>query len=343
MKIARPHLTVLLNALAETGTTTVPVSHPSDDVGTLIEITLDAADASAVDMTLDTEAYQDVRNAVDVDHGPPAVTELPGARSYTNAFFAGGLLPPANASAIEEFVEANGHPDLSAGHQPVVAGFDTNLRAWRIADVLELVPERDGVVNGFVVVTGVRDELDWDQKRSNTGPVESAFGPEFEELWNQPAGPQREGRLGETYYRKLRDHRYADEVASEREDDSIVGAIDEYQRENRKTVLLFSNDRDFVERARAHRIRAQRVEFPDRLPGSLTGSWAQIRDTLYVLTVLFGVLELPKVTLYGVWKGKGGQDWHDEHLTCDCRSPKVEGILERDLAIIEAFEEATTD
>jgi len=32
----------------------------------------------------------------------------------------------------------------------------------------------------------------------------------------------------------------------------------------------------------------------------MTGSWATIQDTLYTLTVLFGILELPKTTLYGV-------------------------------------------
>jgi hypothetical protein len=103
--------------------------------------------------------------------------------------------------------------------------------------------------------------------------------------------------------------------------------------------VLFSNDRDFIERAHANRILAQRVEFPSALPRELSGSWAAIQDTLYMLTVLFGVLTLPKVTLYGVWKGKEGMDWHDETLKLDCRSPKVEPLIERDLAIVDAHGE----
>ena len=66
----------------------------------------------------------------------------------------------------------------------------------------------------------------------------------------------------------------------------------------------------------------------------MEASWRAIQDTLYILAVLFGVLELPKVTLYGVWKGEGGQAWQDELIEIDCRSPKVEPLLERDLTIL---------
>lgn len=70
----------------------------------------------------------------------------------------------------------------------------------------------------------------------------------------------------------------------------------------------------------------------------MTTSWEAIQDTLYMLTVLFGVLSLPKVTLYGVWKGKEGMDWHDETLKLNCRSPKIEPLIERGIAIVEAHE-----
>lgn len=99
---------------------------------------------------------------------------------------------------------------------------------------------------------------------------------------------------------------------------------------------LFSNDRDFIERAKSHRILAQRVEFPDGIPRSVERPWTAIQDTLYVLTVLFGVLELPKVTLYGVWKGKEGLAWQGERLKIDCRSPKIEPLVKRDLDILNA-------
>lgn len=339
MKLARPHLTVLLNALHDLDERRFSVAHPSDAIGDLVEIELGDPNDSVVRVTLDEEEYATACTAVARDRGSTAADDLPERQSYVNAFVAGGVLDLRNHAEVEDFLDRNGNRDLNAGHRPVVVGFDTNLLPWRLADVLGLSPDDDDpVVNGFALATGVRDELDWDYKIDDTGPLEQAFGGEFERVWNQPKGSNREGRLGETYYRRLRDSRYADEVVCDTGDEAIVGGYDEYQQEGRKDVLLFSNDRNFVERARSHRIPAQRVEFPGTLPDEITASWPAIRDTLYVLTVLFGVLVLPKVTLYGIWKGKGGQDWHEERLELDCRSPKIEPLLDRDLGIIEAYE-----
>lgn len=335
----RSRLTILLNALYDSGTDRITVSHPSDAVGDLCRLELGAPADTNVRILLDERAYADARDDVKRDHGGAVAGELPEPQSYVNAFVAGGLLDPANKDELGEFLERNGHPDLSAGHRPVVAGFDTNLLPWRIADVLDLQAGEDAVVSGFAVATGVRDELDWDHKVSDTDSLVDAFGDEFEELWNQPAGSRREGRLGELQYRQLRDHRYADQVDTGRGDEDIVAGYDAYQSDNRKDVLLFSHDRNFIERARAHRVRAQRVEFPTTLPRSITGTWHQVENTLYVLALLFGVLVLPKVTVYGVWRGKSGQEWHDETLQLDCRSEKIEPLIARDSAIVDAFDQ----
>ncbi len=334
---ARPHLTILCNALYDLDVSRISVAHPSEEIGELLEIDLGDPQASTVSLRHDDGSYRDARHEVECIHGHPAVDELPEASSYRDAFLAGGLLRPDNAKEIEAFLEQNGYADLTAGHRPVLAGFDTNLMAWRIADVLGLDPGNDPAVNGFALATGVRDELDWDVKQSDTRPLEEAFGPQFDQFWNQPAGARREGRLAENYYRHLRDHRYAEEIPSDTGDDAIVKAYDGFQQDSQKDVILFSNDRDFIEKARLHHVPAQRVEFPASLPGSMEGSWREIQNTLYVLTIVFGVLELPKVTLYGVWKGKSGQAWHDEQLMVECRSPKIEPLLTRDLEILERY------
>ena len=57
------------------------------------------------------------------------------------------------------------------------------------------------------------------------------------------------GRLAEIYYRELRDHRQADEVATDRGNEDIAQGYDTDQDDTGKNVLLFSNGRDFVERA----------------------------------------------------------------------------------------------
>lgn len=332
MQLSRDHLTVLLNALYDSGTESVAISHPSGDVGELLTVQL--AESATVELT-SLEEYADARSSIRSEFGSSVAEEIPSTSSFANGLLAGGLLELPNQTEVDEFLDRYGTPDLTAGHRPVVAGFDTNLLPWRMADVLDLRPGQDGRINGFALSTGVRDELDWDQKRSETRKVEAALGSEFEQLWNQPRGARREGRLGENYYRRLRDHRYAEEVVTDRGDEQIVSGYEQFQNESRKEVLLFSNDRDFIERARSHRVLAQRVELPDQLPNVVETSWESVGDTLYVLAVLFGVLRLPKVTLYGVWKGKEGQAWEAEALKVDCRSPPVESQLQRDLEILQ--------
>ena len=67
-------------------------------------------------------------------------------------------------------------------------------------------------------------------------------------------------------------------------------------------------------------------------------SWDELRDVLYTLAVLCGVLQLPKVTLYGAWNGKSGEDWQRQRLDVDCRSENVEKKLQRDRAITTEYE-----
>ncbi|WP_265112059.1 hypothetical protein [Halosolutus halophilus] len=49
--------------------------------------------------------------------------------------------------------------------------------------------------------------------------------------------------------------------------------------------------------------------------------------------------EVVRDLLYGVWAGKSGLEWQREQLDVSIRSPVVEPHLERDLGLIEQFEE----
>lgn len=66
-----------------------------------------------------------------------------------------------------------------------------------------------------------------------------------------------------------------------------------------------------------------------------TDSWTQAAELLYYLAVLFGVIRLSKVTVYGVWNGKDRRHWQHEEIDFDC-SPKIELQLERDLTRLDA-------
>ncbi|MDL0120493.1 hypothetical protein PNQ29_12260 [Halobacterium salinarum] len=344
MLLERTHITHLLNALYTEGVTTVSIKHPCDDIGELFRLDISDPVETTVRFTQGALTYQDTREEIHTAYGERVYNDLPDAETYVRALVAAGLIDVENADDVETFFRRHGYPDLDAGHEPIALGIDTNLMAWRIPEVLELDPTTysdsggRSPVNGFALATGIHDELNWHYNHYETRSLEDAFGPEFARLDDQPAGSNREGFLGLYEYRQLRDHRYADTIESEKGDESIVEAYADYDANNRKRVILLSNDYGFVERARDAGVLAQHVSFPVDIPRKVSVTWDELHDLLYILAVLFGVLELPKVTLYGVWNGKTGDDWQRRRVDVDCRSDRVEEKLQRDRAITSEYE-----
>lgn len=341
MRVKRDHLSALFNRLYDRGDDVFTISHPSDEIGDLVRITLEEYDACTVEFVTDEEAYASARGEIGRNYPEAVYEDLPDANEYVHAVVASGMLPLANEDEVRQFLDRHGDPDLMAGHPPVVAGFDTNLLQWRIDRLLSLRDPDEGLgyVNGFVLATGVRDELDWEYKCHDTDPFVEAFGDSYEEYWNQSLGAARLGRLGLITYRSIRDIQQAEEIECDEGDVSIVGAYDEFDQERRNDVLLFSNDRNFVERAQMHRLLGQRIEFPDELPRKTEATWREIEHLVYLFAVMFGIVEVPSTTIHGVWKGKDSLDWQYERVKLDCRSPKLRPKLEGDLSIVESYEE----
>lgn len=340
--LARGRLVVLLNALFDEGVTSVGVEHPAEAVGELVRIELGGDGEATVRFSTGTNSYRAAREAVPARHGEVAYEDLPDANTYTRAAVASGPVALQNHDEVLAFVDRHGYPDLAAGHEPVVLGLDTNLMPWRLPAVLDVHP--DGTpdaagrrpTNGYALATGVEAELDWYYRQEHARDLTTAFGEEFTRLAGQPAGANREGFLGRFEYRRLRGSRTVDVIECEEGDEAIVEAYADYDATTRKRPLLLSNDHGFVDRAVEAGLAAQHVAYPVDLPRTATGTWREAGALLYHLAVLFGVLSLPKVTLYGVWDGKTSSHWQDEALDVDCRSPAVESRLARDLAILEA-------
>jgi hypothetical protein len=342
MRVKREHLTILLNHLYDRGDDEFAITHPSREIGDIAKINLGDHDDCTV--TFDTgDDYVAAREDIRRKYPDRVLNDLPDEAELRKAVLASGIIDPANIDEIEAFLDRYGDPDLMAGHPPAFAGFDTNLMPWRIDRILGVHdPEKGlGYVNGFVLATGVRDELDWDYKCHDTTPFENAFGDQYEEYWNQPLGSARIGRLGLLTYRRIRDIEQAIEIQSDEGDGAIINAYDKYDQEYRSDILLFSNDRTFVERARSHRLLGQHVEFPAELPAQTTATWRELEVLVYMLAITFGIIELPGVTVYGVWRGKDELDWQHERLKLDARSPPLHANLEADLSIVETYDELT--
>ncbi len=345
MRVKRENLTVLLNRLYDRGEERFTISHPASEIGDLLEITLKDQGECTVRFITDSEEYATVLGDVQRTYPETVAKDLPDSRQFRNAVVASGVLELENADEIQTFLNRYGDPDLMAGHAPVLAGIDTNLLPWRIDRILGLHDPDAGLgyVNGFVLATGIREELDWDYKCHDTSPFEDAFGEAFDEYWNQPLGSARLGRLGLLTYRRIRDIEQAIEIQSERGDGDIIDAYDAYDREYRNEILLFSNDRNFVEQARAHRMLGQRVDFPSEFPRLTTATWTEIEDLLFMFATLFGIIKVPSTTLFGVWRGKDELDWQYERVKVTTKSPPLESNLKADLSIVESYEEMTTN
>jgi len=343
MQIERQQLVVLLNALYDQGVTSIPVKHPSPEIGELVRIELEDNGQATVRFTQGSITYGDNREAIQINHGAPPFEDLPDAETYTRALVASGLVEPSNREEISAFVDRYGYADLEAGNEPVVVGLDANIMPWQLPRVLGIDSETGPTdsrgrrpTNGYVLATGVKEELDWHFKQYNTHELTAAFGEEFERLDNQPAGDNREGLLGLYEYRRLPTNRSVDIIDCETGDEAIVEAYRQFHESSRKSVVLFSNDHGFIDRSVDAGVPAQHIGFPVDLPRKTVGSWTDATELLYYFSVLFGVITLPKVTLYGVWDGKDGRHWLQEQVDVVSRSPKVEPQLRRDLAILGA-------
>lgn len=184
----------------------------------------------------------------------------------------------------------------------------------------------------------MKSELDFHYRNPATSRLPQAFGPEYERVEGQPVSDNRQGILGLYEYRRLMAERRVEEVRSDTGDEAIIDAYDDFRNRNRQELLLFSNDYGFVEQAQDRGLRSSHVSFPIDTPRKMVVGWSEIQRVLYLLTVIFGVLEVPKVTLYGVWPDKDGQDWQREQLYVDCRSPTYRETLGRRTAIVSAYE-----
>lgn len=345
MILSRDHLMVLLNALYETGTRRIPLSHPCDDIGELLRFELGDPFQSPVRFTQSLGEYSDARETIQLQYPSEAYDDLPDESAFVRCLVASGVLDVQNRDEIEKYVRRHGYRDLEAGHAPLVIGIDANIMPWRIANVLDLDHQQGkpdeqsrSPTNGYALATGVKDELDWHFKQHQTPSLVAAFGEEFKRLDNQPAGDNREGFLGLYEYRRLTADRNIDILESGTGDEAIVEGYRRFEADSRKEVLLLSNDFGFIELAEDTGLLAQHIDFPRSLPNRSTGTWDDFGSLLYYFAIRFGVIRLPGVTVYGVWNGKDGRHWQKEELIIDARSPKIEPLLERDRAIAQAFD-----
>lgn len=330
-KITREQLPLLFNALYSTGNPTVSVDHKSNLISTLYQIELGRGNPASIRFTKDVDQYQEDRSEVGRRHGEQAESEIPDHRAFVGAFTS-SVLEFDNQDEISDFIDPYRNRRLEHGNAESLAVFDTNLIQYWPAHQLGVAPEQEQGLNGYAVVTGVRDELmdyDGNEKINNTRQLEDAFGQEYRELRNQLKKTPRQLRLGRQYFSRLQRELYTEKIQSEMEDNNITAACEEAHQTGGFDLLLFSNDSEFISAARGRELPSVLVDFPQSLPQKEDVTWEDASTALYLHAVQFGILELPKLDLYGVWPRKRPEDWDAERLAVRCRSPVVAKQLDR--------------
>jgi len=184
-------------------------------------------------------------------------------------------------------------------------------------------------------------DYDGDEKINNTRQLEDAFGQEYRELRNQLKKTPRQLRLGRQYFSRLQHELYTEKIQSDMDDNNITTACEEVHQTGGFDLLLFSNDSGFISTARDRGLPSVLVDFPQTLPRKKDITWEAASTALYLHAVQFGILELPKIDLYGVWPRKRPEDWDAEKLAVRCRSPVVAKQLNRYQNILDQSQAET--
>jgi len=332
-KITREQLPLLFNALYSTGNTTVSVDHKSNLISTLYQIELGRGNPASIRFTTDSDQYKEERSDVERQHGPQAKSEVPNFRSFIGAFTS-RVLEFENQDKISEQIDPFRNRRLQHSNSAALAVFDTNLIQYWPARQLGVAPELDEGLNGYGVVTGVRDELmnyDGDEKINSTRDLEAAFGQEYGELFNQPKGTPRQLRLGRQYWSRLQRELYTEKIQSETGDNAITSACEDSDFD----LILFSNDSGFISAGRDRGLPSIHVDFPESFPRRKDVTWEDAATTLYLHAIQFGILDLPKLDLWGVWPGKKPDAWETDTLAVRCQSPVVAKQLNRYQTILD--------
>lgn len=186
---------MLLNGLHDLEQTSIPVAHPSNDIGTLLEIRLEDDDTATVTFDVNLEEFREVCDGIRLEYGDTPYRDLPSTTTLVKALTASGVIEFANHSRIESTVESVCYPAVDAGESPVMLGLDANVFPWGFPKMLDIDHQTgtaDGSYrrpsNGYALSSGVVDEIHWKFSYSNTDPLEEPFGAEFRRLEGQPDG-----------------------------------------------------------------------------------------------------------------------------------------------------------
>jgi hypothetical protein len=295
-----------------------------------------------------------------VVYGSPA-EDFPSASEYLTCFrMAGANLDKSALGLFEEVLEEF-EKGMHVRPKQLYISFDTNCFINRVSYHFQSFAGERGRKVAFVIASGVRQEL-FREVGMNLGQEEverlRTKDPWFGEFLGQPVAQDRIWKVGRTEYSRLRDSFHFEETPSGRGDRNIAEGLAGFSRRKNCDVWAFTSDKNMFDALVGRGVRPLFVKFTGGeemecgweghgrvgliLPKFLfTGGeemecgWEAVRDLLYSLAAVFGFIEVAGSTLYGIWRGKGPEEWYEEMVGVQTESER----LRKDLELLEVIRE----
>lgn len=349
LKLSSNELTMLLNELYLDSNTNFTIV---DCLYGLNLVKIYISNCIEIELGITLNDIRDAYNKVPTD----LREEYPSKSRFFEIFTKSGFYFETYQKEFEELITELEKINILEGDTPIAIGFDTCLYYdqffTQLSRLLELRYRKPKYPIYFLLSEGVKNELIAYEDKYKVNDIEelkdnSAYPEMIEEFFNQNKFKARIKHLGHMDFLKCDENVYSKIVEEERSisrrdmDSRIIqGLINEIRQQNLK-LYLFSQDSDFIARARGNRnLIARHLEkIPQsKLKKKYKCSWEDFNRFLYTLAITFGTIKLEfsnnfTIDFYGIWRGKKLNDWERENLKIFTSNPIIERI-DKDLAIL---------
>ncbi|TFF88002.1 MAG: hypothetical protein EU549_03805 [Promethearchaeota archaeon] len=282
--------------------------------------------------------------------------EFPDKLKYFDIFIKSGFYFKKYQGEFEGVLNEIDNLNILEGDMPIAIAFDTNLYYDQFFShfscILKNKYRNTKYPIYFLLSEGVKKELITYEDKYKGEDIDKfrQFCPYrdiVDEFFNQNKFHSRIKHLGHMDFLKCNEGVYSkiidEEVSINRRDmDSriIEGLIKEIHNQNIK-LFLFSEDSDFIARARGNRnLIAKHLERIPlwKLEEKYSCNWEIFDRFLYILAITFGAIiidiqDYPQLIIHGIWRGKKLFDWEKENVKIITSNPILDKI-EKDILIL---------
>jgi len=269
---------------------------------------------------------------------------FPTYSHYLNALVSSGVLKVEGIEELIGRIVGEFKKDIYKRPRPLYVSLDTNCFVNRISYQLErAVTVKKEKLGAFVVADGVKKEL-FKEGAGKYREEELRFAivkdKNFAEFLNQPKVVERIKKMGKAEYNRFRSSVRFEEIPSGIGDNEIAEALGNFSRDRNCDVWLLTFDKTMYEVSAGFGIQPVLLEFPRRrIRERLKTDWECVCDLIYTMAVVFGFVSVGGVTVYGIWRGKGVEDWNAEKV----KVGRMIESIERDLKILDRIKKIMQD